>query len=66
MKVQLCVLILMVDGTPKWIFSGAGDLVDDIKLSDDGKVAVAVTWGDLAHTRPDMMVFDTQTGAIDF
>jgi hypothetical protein len=53
-------------GTPKWIFSGAGDLVDDIKLSDDGKVAVAVTWGDLAHTRPDMMVFDTQTGALTF
>jgi hypothetical protein len=54
------------DGTPKWVFGGAGDLVDDIKLSDDGKVAVAVTWGDLAHTRPDLMVFDTQTGQLTF
>ena len=53
-------------GTPKWIFSGAGDLVDDISLSDDGKVAVAVTWGDLAHSRPDLMVFDTQTGELTF
>lgn len=53
-------------GTPKWVFSGAGDLVDDIKLSDDGKVGVAVTWGDLAHTRPDMLVFDVETGALTF
>ena len=53
-------------GTPKWIFGGAGDLVDDISLSDDGKVAAAVTWGDLAHTRPDLMVFDTQTGELTF
>jgi flagellar hook assembly protein FlgD len=54
------------DGTPKWVFAGAGDLVDDIKLSDDGKVAAAVTWGDLAHTGPDLMVFDTQTGDLTF
>jgi hypothetical protein len=54
------------NGTPKWVFGGAGDLVDDIKLSDDGKVAAAVTWGDLAHTRPDLMVFDTQTGDLTF
>lgn len=54
------------DGSPKWIFGSAGDLVDDIKLSDDGKVAAAVTWGDLAHTRPDLMVFDTQTGNLTF
>ena len=54
------------DGTPKWVFAGAGDLVDDIKVSDDGKVAAAVTWGDLAHTRPDLMVFDTQTGDLTF
>jgi len=32
-------------------FRWSGDLVDDISLSDDGKVAAAVTWGDLAHTR---------------
>ena len=54
------------NGTPKWVFSSAGDLVDDISLSDDGKVAAAVTWGDLAHSRPDLMVFDTQTGILAF
>jgi len=54
------------NGTPKWVFANAGDLVDDIKLSDDGRVAAAVTWGDLAHTRPDLLVFDTQTGNLTF
>lgn len=54
------------NGNPKWVFSGAGDLVDDIKVSDDGKVVAAVTWGDLSHARPDLMVFDTQTGDMTF
>ncbi len=31
------------DGTPKWIYSGLGDLVDDISLSDDGRVVAAAT-----------------------
>ncbi len=51
MKVQLCVLILMVMELPNGFSVVLGDLVDDISLSDDGKVAVAVTWGDLAHTK---------------
>ena len=55
------------DGSPKWVFGSAGDLVDDIRLSDDGKVAAAVTWGDYpAHARPDLLVFDTQTGELTF
>ncbi|RPI75848.1 MAG: T9SS C-terminal target domain-containing protein [Ignavibacteriales bacterium] len=54
------------DGTPKWIYSGAGDLVDDIALSDNGKVAAAVTWGDLAHTKGDLLVFDVETGEVTF
>jgi len=54
------------DGTPKWVYTGAGDLVDDIALSDDGKVCAAVTWGDLGHTRPDLFIFDVQTGSLAF
>ena len=53
-------------GTPKWVYTGAGDLVDDIALSDDGKVCAAVTWGDLAHARPDLFVFDVQTGGLAY
>jgi len=55
------------NGTPKWIYSGLGDLVDDISVSDDGRVAAASTWGDYpAHTKPDLLVFDVATGQVTF
>ena len=54
------------DGTPKWVYTGAGDLVDDIALSDDGKVCAAVTWGDIGQTRPDLFIFDVQLGALAY
>ncbi|HCY74287.1 MAG TPA: hypothetical protein DHV28_00065 [Ignavibacteriales bacterium] len=54
------------NGIPKWVYTGAGDLVDDIALSDDGKVAAAVTWGDLNHAKPDLFVFDVQTGDLAY
>ncbi|QQS37921.1 MAG: T9SS type A sorting domain-containing protein [Ignavibacteriales bacterium] len=53
-------------GIPKWTYLGAADLVDDIALSDDGKVAAAVTWGDLSHIKPDLLVFDVETGDLTF
>jgi hypothetical protein len=54
------------NGMPKWVLPNAGDLVDDIAISDDGKVAAAVTWGDMAHSRPDLFVFDVQTGQVTY
>ena len=55
------------DGTPKWIYSGAGDLVDDVAISDDGRVAAAATWGDFNQTnRNDLLVFDVQTGQLTY
>lgn len=54
------------DGTPKWVYTGAGDLVDDIALSSDGRVAAAVSWGDLSHSQPDLLVFDVQTGELSY
>jgi len=55
------------DGTPKWIYGGVGDLVDDIALSDDGRVAAAVTWGDLNNqTKPDLLVFDVASGDLTY
>jgi hypothetical protein len=53
-------------GTPKWIYTGAGDLVDDIALSDDGKVCAAVTWGDINQAKPDLFIFDVQTGNLAY
>jgi hypothetical protein len=55
------------DGTPKWIYSGLGDMVDDISLSDDGRVVAAATWGDYYTTnRTDLLVFDVATGDLTF
>ncbi len=51
------------DGSPKWVYSGLGDMVDDVSLSDDGKVAAAATWGDFYNTsRTSLVVFDVATG----
>jgi len=52
--------------TPLWIYGNTGDLVNDIAISDDGSVAAAVTWGDMNHTLPDLLVFDVATGDLTF
>ncbi len=54
------------DGTPRWVYSGTGDEVQSVALSDDGKVAAAATWGDLNNTKPDLYVFDVATGQVTF
>ncbi len=54
------------DGTPKWIYNGAGDLVADISISDDGRVAAAVSWGPLDNSGPDLFVFDVATGVVSY
>ncbi len=55
------------DGTPNWVYNGLGDMVDDIALSDDGKVVAAATWGDYYNSsRPDLLVFDAETGDLTY
>jgi hypothetical protein len=55
------------NGTPNWIYTGFGDLVNDISVSDDGKVAAAVSWGDYYQTlKKDLIVFDVTTGEPTF
>lgn len=54
------------DGIPRWIYPNVGDMVDEIAVSDDGRVAAAVTWGDLNHTLPDLLVFDVASGEVTF
>jgi hypothetical protein len=46
------------DGTPLWTYTGVGDYVDEVVLSDDGSIAAAATWGDLNHLLPDILVFE--------
>ena len=54
------------DGTPKWVYNGAGDMVDDISISDDGRVAAAASWGPLDNSGPDLFVFDVATGNVSY
>jgi hypothetical protein len=50
-------------GIPKWTYSGLGDYVDDVSLSDDGRVAAAATWGNYnMPNRTTLVVFDVATG----
>lgn len=46
------------EGTPNWIYQGTGDMVDEIALADDGSIGAVATWGDLAHSMPDILIFE--------
>ncbi len=46
------------DGTPNWVYTGAGDEIDEVALSDDGSLASAITWGDIGNTQPDILIFE--------
>jgi len=46
------------EGFPNWIYSGAGDLVDEIALSDDGSIGAAVSWGEFTNATPDILIFE--------
>jgi hypothetical protein len=49
------------EGVPKWVYAGAGDMVDEVVLSDDGSIGAAVTWGDLAQTKDDILIFERES-----
>jgi hypothetical protein len=42
---------------PLWVFSGTGDEVSSIDLSEDGSLIAAATWGPLAQNKPDFFLF---------
>lgn len=43
--------------TPLWTFSGCGDNVPSVQISDNNKIVTAASWGDLAHNMFDLMIF---------
>ncbi|MBM3329102.1 MAG: hypothetical protein FJY67_06470 [Calditrichaeota bacterium] len=45
-------------GRPLWISDDFGDEVSDVKLSGNGRIIAATSWGDLDHQRPDLKIFD--------
>jgi fibronectin type 3 domain-containing protein len=42
---------------PLWVFSGTGDEVSAIDLSEDGSLIAAASWGPLAQNKPDFFLF---------
>lgn len=47
------------EGTPNWIFTGLGDEVSGVALSDDGSMGAATTWGDYYNpSKPTIFVFE--------
>lgn len=42
---------------PLWVFSGTGDEVSSIDLSEDGSLIAAASWGPLTQNKPDFFLF---------
>lgn len=46
--------------TPVWSYVGCGDEVQSVAFSRNGNIVSAASWGDLAHTKSDLVVFKTR------
>jgi len=46
------------DGAPKWDYRGFADEVDGLKLSADGSLLAASSWGDVEQQTPDFALFE--------
>jgi hypothetical protein len=42
---------------PLWVYSGAGDEISSIDLSEDGSLIAAASWGPLTQNKPDFFLF---------
>lgn len=45
-------------GEPRWTAEPLADMVDDVAVSLNGQIIAAVTWGDLQHFGPDLLIFE--------
>jgi len=45
-------------GRPNWISNPLGDEIGSISMTRDGGIIAAVTWGDLNHEQPDLVVHE--------
>lgn len=45
---------------PLWTYTGCGDEVQTVAFSRNGNILSAASWGDLAHTKSDLVVFKTR------
>jgi len=42
---------------PLWVYSGAGDEISSISVSDDGSLIAAASWGPMNNSKPDFYLF---------
>jgi fibronectin type 3 domain-containing protein len=47
--------------TPLWIYTGMGDMVQSVDLSDDGSIIAAASWGPIGNAAPDLAIFRRQS-----
>ncbi len=46
--------------TPIWSYLSTGDQVTAVRFSKNSKIVAVTSWGDLAHTKPDLYIFNTR------
>ena len=56
-----CFLFNNYSNEPIWSYTGCGDEVTQVAMSDDGSVIGFVTWGPYEHTSPDFFLFRKQS-----
>ena len=56
-----CFLFNNYSNEPIWSYTGCGDEVTQVAMSDDGSVIAFATWGPIDHTTPDFFLFRKQS-----
>ena len=56
-----CYLFNNYSNEPIWTYTGCGDEVTQVAMSDDGSVIAFATWGPIDHTTPDFFLFRKQS-----
>ena len=56
-----CYLFNNYSNEPIWSYTGCGDEVTQVAMSDDGSVIAFATWGPLDHATPDFFLFRKQS-----
>ena len=56
-----CYLFNNYSNEPIWSYSGCGDEVTQVAMSDDGSLIGFATWGPLDHSTPDFFLFRKQS-----
>ena len=56
-----CFLFSNYSNEPIWTYTGCGDEVTQVAMSDDGSLIGFATWGPISHATPDFLLFRKQS-----